>query len=211
MYVKNGTGEDLGRIQDLAIACRGGNVLYAVLDYGGTLGFGHKHLAVPLSALKREEVKGRAHLVLDIAKDELDKMPGFNDNDWPTMPDARFSKAKAASETSRDRTHFRRASYLISMAADNPKAESLGTIRDLMIDCQQAKVVYAVLGRSTGVFRAEKYFAVPWQACDIRSLTGRPADECFVIDVALSALDNNGGFNREQWPSAGDGKLFPAK
>ena len=211
MYVKNDKGEDLGRIQDLAITCRGGNVLYAVLDYGGTLGFDRKHVAVPLSALKREEVKGRAHLLLDIAKDELDKMPGFNENDWPTMPDARFSKGKAASETARNRSHLRRASYLISMAADNPKAESLGTIRDLMIDCHEAKVVYAVLGRSPGTFRTEKYYAVPWQAIDVRSLTGRPADECFVIDVTPAALDSHAGFNREQWPTTGDAKLFPGK
>lgn len=208
MYVKNNKGEDLGRIEDLAITSRGGQILYVVLDFGGTLGFGHKHLAVPMSALKREVSKDRTHLVMDIAKDDLDKMPGFNTNDWPTAPDDHFTKGTSNLETKRDRAHFRRSYYLIGMAANNPKAESLGTVRDLMINCKEEKVVYAVVGRSTGVLSAEKYYAVPWQAIDIRPLTGRAADECFVIDFARTALESNAGFDRDHWPTRGDSELF---
>jgi len=208
MQVQNAKGENLGRIADLAITCRDGRVLYAVVDYGGTLGFGQKHLAVPMAALTRETAKRNSHFLLNISKAELDKMPGVDGNDWPTRPDAHFSKGPSTKDAAADRTHFRRSHYLVGMAARNPAGENLGTIRDLMIDCRQGRVIYAALGHGNGIFSTEKYYAVPWQAMDLRSLTGRPADECCVIDADLAALENNGGFNRDHWPQQGDASLF---
>ena len=210
MDVRNAKDEDLGHVEDMAITIKGGRILYAELDYGGTLGFGHKHLAVPFHSFKREGVTehSNGHLVLDISRDELDKLPGFDSNSWPVTPDARFLKGEQLTEKVADRSEFRRARYLIGRTARNPQGDSLGRIRDLVINCEAAKVVYVVLGHSKGTFTSEKLFAVPWDACQVRTLTGRPGDECFVIDIANATLDNNAGFNRDSWPNNPDTTLF---
>jgi sporulation protein YlmC with PRC-barrel domain len=49
--VENLTGEDLGKIENLMIDLATGRVAYAVLSFGGFLGFGDKFFAIPGSSL----------------------------------------------------------------------------------------------------------------------------------------------------------------
>jgi sporulation protein YlmC with PRC-barrel domain len=209
LAVKNTKGEELGRMRDLMINAHDGHVCYAVLGYGGTVGFGEKFIAVPLSALQIEAAKDRPndrYFVLDMAKATLDANPGFNKQDWPNDPDAYF--LKGAKPAPNEKVRARRASVLIGMAAKSPKGDALGTIRDLMVNTTDGQVVYAALGHGGGLITAEKHFAIPWSEVTLKSLTGSPADECFVINLMSSALDNNAGFDTKQWPTSGDRKLF---
>jgi len=45
--VRNPQGEDLGKIEDLAIDLDAGRIAYAVISFGGFLGLGEKHLPSP--------------------------------------------------------------------------------------------------------------------------------------------------------------------
>ncbi|HEM0318187.1 TPA: PRC-barrel domain-containing protein, partial [Legionella pneumophila] len=45
--VKNLTGEDLGKINEVVIDKARGKVSYLVLNFGGILGFGNKFFAIP--------------------------------------------------------------------------------------------------------------------------------------------------------------------
>jgi hypothetical protein len=49
--VRVATGTKIGTIQRLMISKRGGKVAYAVLKFGGLLGFGEKHFPVPWRSL----------------------------------------------------------------------------------------------------------------------------------------------------------------
>ena len=86
--VKNREGEDLGNIKDFMIDCDSGNVVYAVLSYGGVLGMTDKLFAVPMPALQLDT--GEKCFRLDISKEELENAPGFDKSDWPDMADPRW-------------------------------------------------------------------------------------------------------------------------
>ena len=45
--VVNASKEDLGKIEDLVIDSRDSRVAYAILSFGGFLGVGDKHFAIP--------------------------------------------------------------------------------------------------------------------------------------------------------------------
>ena len=84
--VQNPEGENLGDLTDIAIDRDSGCIAYAVLAYGGILGFGEKHFAIPWEAVRirsREKVA-----VVDTDKRTLDSAPGFprdrmpGEGDW---------------------------------------------------------------------------------------------------------------------------------
>ncbi len=86
--IKNASGEKLGEIEDLAIDPMTGEISYAVLSFGGFLGFNDKLFAVPLSAIQHN-AEGACRL--DIAKERLEGAPGFNKNSWPTVADPKLA------------------------------------------------------------------------------------------------------------------------
>ena len=88
--VKNRSGEDLGKIEELAIDPETGQIAYAVLSFGGFLGLGDKLFAIPWSALQprhSEEV-----FLLDVDKQQLKNAPGFDKDKWPDMADRRWGE-----------------------------------------------------------------------------------------------------------------------
>lgn len=76
-------GKALGDIKDLVIDLLGGDIVYAVLDFGGVLGIGDKYFAVPWNALSVSE--NQKYLVLDVSKKVLKDAPGFPKDQWPDM------------------------------------------------------------------------------------------------------------------------------
>jgi len=83
--VRNGAGEDLGKIDELMIHIPTGKVAYAVLSFGGFLRMGNKLFAVPWSALKVDE--DEKCFILNVDKRTLENAPGFDKDNWPDMAD----------------------------------------------------------------------------------------------------------------------------
>lgn len=83
--VVNRAGESLGKIEELMIDLEKGNVAYAVLSFGGFLGMGDKHFAVPFEALKLDA--SREHFTLDVDKEKLKLAPGFDKSNPPKASD----------------------------------------------------------------------------------------------------------------------------
>ncbi|WKJ92268.1 PRC-barrel domain-containing protein [Methylomonas montana] len=79
--VKNTTGDSLGDIKDLVIDPENGQVVYAVVSFGGLMGMGDKLFAIPWRALHWTSPKD--YYVLDLDKDTLKKAPGFDKKHWP--------------------------------------------------------------------------------------------------------------------------------
>jgi hypothetical protein len=86
--VRNGAGEDLGKIENIMIDLPSGRVAYAVLSFGGFLGLGDKLFAVPWNAMRIDE--GEHEFVLDVDRKTLENAPGFDKNNWPDMADPAF-------------------------------------------------------------------------------------------------------------------------
>lgn len=79
--VKNPKGENLGGIKDLVLDPESGQVVYAVVSYGGVLGMGSKLFAIPWSVLRW--TRDKDYYVLDMDKETLKKAPGFDKKHWP--------------------------------------------------------------------------------------------------------------------------------
>lgn len=83
-------GDALGHVEDLMIDKVTGRIVYAVLTYGGLLGLGEKHFALPWEAL--DYSVDRAAYVLDVDPDLLERAPGFRRDQAPDMSDRRWGE-----------------------------------------------------------------------------------------------------------------------
>jgi sporulation protein YlmC with PRC-barrel domain len=79
--VENTIGEKLGRIDNLMINVRTGEVEYAVLQFGSLLGLGGKLFAIPFEELKLDEA--RRIFILNRDREYLKNIPGFDQAHWP--------------------------------------------------------------------------------------------------------------------------------
>ena len=84
-HVRNRAGEDLGRIEELVIDFHDGRVVYAVLSFGGVLGFGEKLFAIPWNAIQIDPDDNE--IVLNVKREKLQSAPGFDKEDWPQLTD----------------------------------------------------------------------------------------------------------------------------
>lgn len=86
--VENLEGKHIGEIQDIMIEPHSGSIAYAVLSFGGFLGIGDKHFAIPMEALRFSE---KDNIVkLDIDKSKLENAPGYDKNNRPVHADDEF-------------------------------------------------------------------------------------------------------------------------
>lgn len=88
--VKNPVGEDIGKLKDLMVDWNSGNVVYAVMSFGGFLGMGEKLFAIPLQSFTFKDTLDDEHAVLDVEKEQLKNAPGFDKDNWPQQPDYQF-------------------------------------------------------------------------------------------------------------------------
>jgi sporulation protein YlmC with PRC-barrel domain len=85
----------------------------------------------------------------------------------------------------------------------NQKGESLGEIKDLMIDTDTGTVNYAVLSFGGFLGLGDKYFAIPFEAFTVNTTT-----EKFVLNVSKDRLENAPGFDKDNWPKTSDSKYW---
>jgi hypothetical protein len=81
--VYNPQGEDLGHIERVMIDKRGGQVVYAVMSFGGFLGMGKKYHPLPWNLLKYDTTKDG--YVVNLDKRTLEGAPTIDegtDFDW---------------------------------------------------------------------------------------------------------------------------------
>ena len=80
--IVNLDGENLGNLDEIMLHADSGDIAYAVVSFGGFLGMGDKHFAVPWEALTIDTDEHR--IVLDIDRERLENAPGFDKDAWPT-------------------------------------------------------------------------------------------------------------------------------
>jgi sporulation protein YlmC with PRC-barrel domain len=71
----NTAGERIGHVDDLSIDKVTGQVTYALLSFGGFLGFGEKFQPLPWSLLTYDRAKGG--YVVPVARADLEAAPAF--------------------------------------------------------------------------------------------------------------------------------------
>ena len=83
--LENGEGEDLGKINNLMVNLKNGQIEYAVVEYGTFLGMGGKFFAIPFSELRVDSQ--RELFVLKRDKEYIKNSPGFDQSHWPDTND----------------------------------------------------------------------------------------------------------------------------
>lgn len=91
------------------------------------------------------------------------------------------------------------ADTLVGNDVYNQSDDSLGDIKDIMLDMRSGKVAYAVMSFGGFLGMGEKLFAVPWSA-----LTLDTENKRFVLNVNKERLDDAPGFDKDQWPDMAD-------
>lgn len=91
------------------------------------------------------------------------------------------------------------ADTLLGNDVYNSQNESLGTIKEFMIDMGSGQIAYAVLSFGGFMGMGDRLFAVPWQALRLDTVNKR-----FTLSVSKDKLKNAPGFDKDRWPSMGD-------
>jgi sporulation protein YlmC with PRC-barrel domain len=91
------------------------------------------------------------------------------------------------------------ADTLIGNDVYNTAGESLGTIKELMIDMSSGMINYAVLSYGGFLGLGDRLFAVPWRALKLDT-----AHKRFTLSATKEQLKNAPGFDKDHWPSMAD-------
>ena len=78
--VVNKKDEDMGQVQTFVIDMNEGLVAFALVSFGGTLGFGDKWFALPWTALKWQPDKNK--FLLNMSENVLKDAPGMDKDKW---------------------------------------------------------------------------------------------------------------------------------
>lgn len=92
--ITNARDEDLGTVQDIVLAGDNRSIAYVVVDFGGFLGMGEKHFAMPWRLIKvsRSTADTEPRITIAIDQEVLKAAPGFDQDEWPDMADMTWSR-----------------------------------------------------------------------------------------------------------------------
>lgn len=77
MEVRNREGTHIGKLEDILVDVRDGQVRCGILSFGGILGIGDKLFPIPWRELTMRIKDKKAYLVADVSKEFLTKAPSF--------------------------------------------------------------------------------------------------------------------------------------
>ncbi len=96
-----------------------------------------------------------------------------------------------------DVMHHSRVSTIEDMHVRNTAGEDIGKIKDLVVDVNSGKIVYAALDFGGFLGVGDKLFAVPWHALTIK---GTDKEQYLVINATKDRLKEAPGFDKNHWP-----------
>ncbi len=92
-----------------------------------------------------------------------------------------------------------RASEIIGKKVVNYEGESVGEVKDLMVNYADGNVTYAIMSFGGILGIGDKLFAVPWVSLN----HDRPNDR-FIMKANKDLLQNAPGFDKSNWPDMSD-------
>ena len=94
---------------------------------------------------------------------------------------------------------WQKATDLKGKNVTNSENENLGEIKDIVVDPNSGRILYAVLEFGGFLGMGEKLFAVPFQ-----SLQSSGDNKAFILNVEKDRLKSAPGFDKSQWPNFAD-------
>jgi sporulation protein YlmC with PRC-barrel domain len=199
MEVENRQGEQLGEVIDLIVDTSNDEVEYAVLSFGGVANLGDKLFAYPLHRFNRTAARDENKLVLNVTRESLEAVPGFDRSLWPDFNRSeyreqieRYYGMLAGSGDAR----YVRASQMINGDVKDVGGNDIGDIHDLAIDMVRGGVHYVVLEFEDDWVSRSELVAVP-----MRGLNSDDADGTdLVYPASRQELVQAPSFDKDRWP-----------
>ncbi|MEO8803038.1 MAG: PRC-barrel domain-containing protein [Rudaea sp.] len=91
------------------------------------------------------------------------------------------------------------ATTLIGDEVKNLEGESVGHLKEIMLNTGAGKISYAVLSFGGVLGMGDKLFAVPWESLMVDHL-----DKKLVLNVRKDRLKDAPGFDKNNWPNFAD-------
>jgi sporulation protein YlmC with PRC-barrel domain len=91
--------------------------------------------------------------------------------------------------------HVLTASSIIGDKIENTQGESIGKIKDIMLNTQDGKIQYLIIEFGGFIGFGEKLFAIPFAAVKLNT---KNAD--FVLNIDKEFLEKAPGFDKDHWP-----------
>jgi sporulation protein YlmC with PRC-barrel domain len=111
--VRDGGGDKLGKVEDIVVARKSGDIRYVAMSFGGFLGIGDKFFAIPWNAARAQydADDDDYYVMFDANEKQLKNAEGFDKDHWPNMGDrawaarndAHFGTGSAAKAPKRTR------------------------------------------------------------------------------------------------------------
>ncbi len=162
--VKNRANTKVADLRDLVLS-PDGEILYAILGYGGVGGVGETYTAAPFDALQLRHVNGKWTVGIDRTAEAFKQAPMIQSQNYRELTDqqwvaraSRFFRRSVESKVEREgsTTAAHRepkavewvllASKIRSAKLKNTQHEELGKVEDLLLD-RMDRVVFAVAGK----------------------------------------------------------------
>jgi sporulation protein YlmC with PRC-barrel domain len=211
LTVKNSENQTLGKIQDIVINVRTGEVVYVALARGGVAGIGSDLFAVHPDAfqLKADADNRPEYLTLNAREEDLKEAKGFNTNAWPRRPDPRWGKGGEGGKGGKEGLKglfapLTRLSALNGEAVCDPQGNRLGSAFDMTIDVANNRVVYVAVSHGGTAGVGGKLYSVDYNSLRYLSLD-LDADPVFVLNASQQDFDRAKGWTSDgTWPSIAD-------
>jgi len=99
-----------------------------------------------------------------------------------------------------------KASTIIGTQVVDPKGNSLGDIKEIVIDPRTGRVAYAVVSFGGFLSLGEKLFAIPFSAFEYKVTKSDLVASEYVLNVSRERLQAAPGFDADHWPLMRDEK-----
>lgn len=168
LEVTNDSQKDLGKIDDLLIDPRSGEIRYAVLEAGGFLGMGEDHRIVPWSLIQvvpDEKELGKCHARTQLTEEQVKAAPKCKADENPDSAldarmEAAFGKNDGWAYAGKGEAAFVRSSKLEGVVVKDAANKEIGRVDELVLAPMNSCVAYVVI--DTNETAGRKTVALPW-------------------------------------------------
>ena len=99
-----------------------------------------------------------------------------------------------------------KASTIIGTQVVDPKGNSLGDIKEIVIDPRTGRIAYAVVSFGGFLSLGEKLFAIPFSAFEYKVTKSDLVASEYVLNISRERLQAAPGFDADHWPLMRDEK-----
>lgn len=164
--VQDSQGRELGEVQDLIVDATNHRADYAILAYGGVLGFREKLFAYPIERFQAVRSGDEEMLVLNVTEEELKNAPGFDRSNWPSFGDSgyRGEVDKHFGRTAAAGGDVVRMSELLDTEVVDRAGNEVGEINDVVVSVSNGQVRFVALQPSDDLNMGERLVMLPMSA-----------------------------------------------